>query len=226
MKITVTIRLFICERFEPRSHFISRLSMIVRMSVVLSRSVVWQWLAIPQRTCTVVIFRVKLSCITSVDCIKLWLLTWLVNWVVTLWLLVVMILLPGYSSQRYGKRATKNVQLVLQHCCKNSWIAMLLVFHPHQTCLCNKSGCWQVWTWVVKRATSLFSSFYSNVAKQVSRFLLPVFPYLNLTYTCTKQQKQQAKRFLVYGSNCFEVIFKWMNEGVFWKNHTETAKKY
>ena len=39
--------------------------------------------------------------------IKLWLLTWLVNWVVTLWLLVVMILLPGYSSQRYGKTGNK-----------------------------------------------------------------------------------------------------------------------
>ena len=31
---------------------------------------------------------------------------------------------------------------------------------------------------VVKRATSLFNSFCSNVAKQVARFLLPVFPYL------------------------------------------------
>ena len=32
--------------------------------------------------------------------------------------------------------------------------------------------------WVVKRATSLFNSFYSNVARQVADFLLPVFPYL------------------------------------------------
>jgi len=32
--------------------------------------------------------------------------------------------------------------------------------------------------WVVKRATSLFNSFCSNVARQVARFLLPVFPYL------------------------------------------------
>ena len=30
-------------------------------------------------TCVVVIFRVKVSCITSVDGIKLWLLTWFVN---------------------------------------------------------------------------------------------------------------------------------------------------
>ena len=34
--------------------------------------------------------------------------------------------------------------------------------------------------WVVKCATSLFNSFCSNVAKQVARFLLPVFPYLNI----------------------------------------------
>ena len=31
---------------------------------------------------------------------------------------------------------------------------------------------------VVKRATSLFNSFCSNVAKQVALFLLPVFPNL------------------------------------------------
>ena len=30
----------ICERFEPRSHFISRFSMIIRVNVVLNRSVV------------------------------------------------------------------------------------------------------------------------------------------------------------------------------------------
>ena len=32
---------------------------------------------------------------------------------------------------------------------------------------------------LVKRATSLFNPFCSNVAKQVARFLLPVFPYFN-----------------------------------------------
>ena len=63
----------------------------------------------------------------------------------------------------------------------------------------------------------------------LQRFLLPVFRYFQscLTYTFTKQQKQQAKRFLAYGSNSFEVIFKWMNEGAFLeKSHSETAKKY
>ena len=45
--------------------------------------------------------------------------------------------------------------------------------------ICFKTG----FMWVVKRATSLFNSFCSNVAKQVACFLLPVFPYLkNLLY--------------------------------------------
>ena len=78
------------------------------------------------------------------------------------------------------KRATKNVQLVLQHCCKTSWKAMVrvlpLTFKPFNNVICCiKTGL----MWVVKRATSLFNSFCSKVARQVVRFLLPVFPYLN-----------------------------------------------
>ena len=34
----------------------------------------------------------------------------------------------------------------------------------------------QVWTWVVKRATSLFNMFCSNVAKQVACFCCPFYP--------------------------------------------------
>ena len=52
----------------------SRLSMIVQVNVVLNMTVVVH----SDRhfsTCAVVIFRVKVSCITPVDGIKLWLLT-------------------------------------------------------------------------------------------------------------------------------------------------------
>ena len=42
----------------------------------------------------------------------------------------------------------------------------------------NKSGCLTGLMWVVKCATSLFNLFCSNVARQVARFLLPVFLYL------------------------------------------------
>ena len=45
--------------------------------------------------------------------------------------------------------------------------------------------------WVVKRETLLFNSFFSNVAGQVARFLLPVFPYLNITL---KQPRRQGHR--------------------------------
>ena len=52
--------------------------MIVRVNVVLNRTVVdsdWSF----DNLCPVVIFRVKVSCITSGDGIKLWLLIGLVN---------------------------------------------------------------------------------------------------------------------------------------------------
>ena len=75
------------------------------------------------------------------------------------------------------KRATRHVQLVLQYCCKTSWIAMLRVFPPTfkpvNNLICCKTGL----MWVVKRATSLFNSFCSNIARQVACVLLPVFPY-------------------------------------------------
>ena len=48
------------------------------------------------------------------------------------------------------------------------------MFKPVNNLIFCKTGL----MWVVKRATSLFNSFCSNVAKQVARFLLPVFAYL------------------------------------------------
>ena len=72
------------------------------------------------------------------------------------------------------KKATKNVQLFLEHCCKTSWIAMLRVLPPTKTNLATLFIARQVRTWVVKRATSVFNWFCSNVAKRVARFLLPV----------------------------------------------------
>ena len=47
-------------------------------------------------------------------------------------------------------------------------------FKPVNNLVCCKTGL----MWVVKRATSLFNSFCSNVARQVARFLSPVFLYL------------------------------------------------
>ena len=68
------------------------------------------------------------------------------------------------------------MQLVLQHCCKTSWIAILRVIPPMFKPVNNLIYCKTGFMCVVRRATSLFNLFCSNVAKQVARFLLPVFP--------------------------------------------------
>ena len=52
----------------------SRLSLIVRVNVDLNRTLLLTVTDV-STTCAVFIVRVKLSCITSVDRIKLWLLT-------------------------------------------------------------------------------------------------------------------------------------------------------
>ena len=52
----------------------SRLSMIVQVNVVLNRTVVVDMTDV-STTCALDIFRVTVSCITSVDVVKLWLLT-------------------------------------------------------------------------------------------------------------------------------------------------------
>ena len=74
------------------------------------------------------------------------------------------------------KRATKNEQLVLQHCCKMSWIAMICCafYHPRSNLL----------TWFVARQVLCQGGktrniviqlpLHYNVAKQVARFLLTV----------------------------------------------------
>ena len=54
-------------------------------------------------------------------------------------------LMPSKCSLKgTEKRATKNVQLVLQHCCKTRWIAMLHVlppiFKPVNNLICCKTG--------------------------------------------------------------------------------------
>ena len=47
--------------------------------------------------------------------------------------------------------------------------------------------------WVGKRTTSLFNTFCSNVAKQVVRLLLPVFPYLKSYSTFIVSDRENAK---------------------------------
>ena len=73
------------------------------------------------------------------------------------------------------KRVTKNVQLVLKHCCKRVEQRCPAFFHAVQEIKLKGFN-----SWVVKRATSLLftNSFSSNVAKQVARFFFTVLLYL------------------------------------------------
>ena len=61
------------------SSVLERWNMIVRVSVILNKTCCWQWVTFQQPLRAVVIFRVKVSWITSVDGIKLLLWIWLVN---------------------------------------------------------------------------------------------------------------------------------------------------
>ena len=58
--------------------------------------------------------------------------------------------------------------------CKTSWKALLRVLPPSFKSVNNQICCKRGLMWMVKRTTSLFNSFCSNVAKRVARFLLPV----------------------------------------------------
>ena len=62
-----------CKRFESRSHFKIRLNLIVRVNVVLPVGPLLLTVTDVSTTRAAVIFRVKVSCITSVDGIILWL---------------------------------------------------------------------------------------------------------------------------------------------------------
>ena len=77
--------------------------------------------------------------------------------------------------RKNGQEKTRNL-----FCHSAAKLAMLrvlsLTLKPVSNLICCKTGL----MWVVKRATSLFNSFCSNVARQVARFMLPVFPYLNV----------------------------------------------
>ena len=61
-------------------------------------------------TCAGVIFTVKVSCIMSVDDVKLWLLTWLVNWSISLlkWPVCLLVLSFGkcFKSASQGKHSS------------------------------------------------------------------------------------------------------------------------
>ena len=101
------------------------------------------------------------------------------------------------------------MQLVLRLCSKTRWIAMLRVLPPKlkpvYNLICRKTGL----TWVVIHTTLLFNLFCSNVARQVARFLLPVFPYLKgLGAVCSHPTNTYFKKCSLEGlSNALFAVF-------------------
>ena len=78
----------------------------------------------------------------------------------------------------FGKTGSKNMQLVFQYCCKTP-NGKAIFYHLRSNLLTTSvthrtEGLMRV----VKRTTSMFNSFGSNVAKQVACFFMPVFPHL------------------------------------------------
>ena len=79
--------------------------------------------------------------------------------------------LRSRESKSTVKRATRYLQLVMRVCCKTSWLTMLRVLRKKT--LAALFAARHARTWLAIRATSLFNSSGSKVAKQVARFTVP-----------------------------------------------------
>ena len=96
-------------------------------------------------------------------------------------------------AEGMDKQATKNIQLVLHHCCKTSCISSLS---------CTKSSCWQVWRWVVKCAKSLWNSFAVMVQNKLHVFCRLFFR--TFQYSQSLQHQPQNRPFF---TDCFSLKF-------------------
>ena len=67
------------------------------------------------------------------------------------------------------------MQPVLQHCCKTSWLAMLRALPPTFKFDWQQIRLRGFFTWVAKRAPSLFNSICGKIAGQVARFCVGHF---------------------------------------------------
>ena len=73
------------------------------------------------------------------------------------------------------KRATKYVQLVLQHCCKPSRIAMLRVLPPMFDPILQEIRMQGLFSWVVKRATHYSTHFAAMLQNKLRAFCCPFY---------------------------------------------------
>ena len=70
-----------------------------------------------------------------------------------------------HKTEGTEKRATKNVQLVLQHCCKTSWIAILRVLPPMFTSLGERGSLFNIGVLTNRNGANLLTTWF--VARQV-----------------------------------------------------------
>ena len=73
------------------------------------------------------------------------------------------------------KRATKNVKLVLQHCCKTSWIAMLRVYHPLSNLLTTWFVAKEGLMWLENAQHRYSTSFAAMLQNKLHVFRCPFF---------------------------------------------------
>ena len=74
-----------------------------------------------------------------------------------------------------NKKSATCVATLLQNKLNSDFGVLPLMFKPVNKLSCCETGL----MWEAKRATSPFNLFYSNVARQIARFLLPVFTHLH-----------------------------------------------
>ena len=130
----------------------SRLSLIVRVNVVLNRTDI-------STTCALVIFRVKVSCITSVDGIILWLLMVIILWLLTL----IPTLRPTLALLRQRLYRTSEAPLKLLHVYYN--LTLVIVVTKSAPDLLTPCGCPCICHEPLK------CSFRTRVSERNSQFL-------------------------------------------------------
>ena len=89
---------------------------------------------------------------------------------------LLLLLFRTTGVKRTEKRATKKVKLVLQHCCKTSWIAMLRVLPPtFNTVNKNLICCKTCLMWVENAQHRCSTSFAAMLQNKLHVFCCPFF---------------------------------------------------
>ena len=91
------------------------------------------------------------------------------------------------SNSNISTITEKSLVKVLKNGQQTRWMAMLRVLPPTFKPVNNLICCKTVLMWDGKTRNIAIELVCSNVARQVARFLLPVFPYLYYSVLCNHQ---------------------------------------